>query len=108
MLEDMILNGSLTDLEVTARRSHLFSVGRDDGMVAVESRSVEELVAILRDPYLERVVLRVPVEGDYQTAQTARRHSDMGDDFNSLIDAPTEDVTKLLGDSKGGSLRSLP
>jgi hypothetical protein len=111
-LEDMILNGSLRDLEVWARRLKLLLAGRDDGLIGGEGGVVERLVGILRDPYLERVVLKTPVERE----QRQRRHQmDMREDVTSLIDAPLEDVTRLIGCWRGdhqrdynGQVRKIP
>lgn len=89
----MILNGSLRDLEVWVRRFHLFSGESENRMGFKEGEAVERLMGVLKDPYLERVVLKTYME---------RRHipptyqSDTLPDVTSFIDKPVEDVTKLI------------
>jgi hypothetical protein len=112
VLEDMILNGSLRDLEVWARRLHLLNIGKDDGMFVREGRAVERLVGILRDPYLERVVLKTPVENGLRPGIYYR---DIGHDLTSLINTPMEDITRLITGRRedyqrvsSGQIRRIP
>jgi hypothetical protein len=102
VLEDMILNGSLRDLEAWTRRLHLFFAERDDGMITREGRAVERLVRILRDPYLERVVLKTLVE---KGPRPEAYHLTIGQDVMSLIDAQMEDVTRLIDCRRGNHRR---
>jgi hypothetical protein len=100
LLEDMILNGSLRDLEVWVRRFHLLPAGRDNRMGVKEGEAVERLMGILRDPYLERVVLKTYMEGGHGSS-TYLSQSDTLQDVTNFIDAPVEDVTKLIGCRRG-------
>jgi hypothetical protein len=96
LLDDMILNGSLRELEVWVRRFHLLPGGRGVGNNRIgvkEGEAVGRLMGILRDPYLERVVLKTYME---------RRHrpnayqSETLKDVTNFIDASVEDATKLI------------
>lgn len=81
----------------------MFFAERDDGMIIREGRAVERLVRILRDPYLERVVLKTPVE---EGPQPEAYHLTIGQDMMSLIDARMEDVTRLI-DCRRGDYRRV-
>lgn len=98
LLEDMVLNGSLRDLEVWVRRFHLLPVGRVNRMGVKEGEAVERLMGILRDPYLERVVLKTYMERGHRLSTY---QSDTLQDVANFIDAPVEDGTKLIGCRRG-------
>jgi hypothetical protein len=98
LLEDMILNGALRDLEVWVRRFHLFSGGRDDRMSVKDGEAVERLMGILRDPYLERVVLKAYIE---RGPRPSTYQSDRLQNVSAFLDKPVEDVTKLIGCRRG-------
>lgn len=84
MLEDMILNGSLRELEVQLRWQHLFhesSVEKSGVMVRKFARgqATAELMSIMRDPYLERVRLMTLPDGlaSEQNAAVPEDHTDL-------------------------------
>jgi hypothetical protein len=98
LLEDMVLNGALRDLEVWVRRFHLFSGGRDNRIGVKDRKAVGRLMGILRDPYLERVVLKTYMDGGHSPSTY---QSDTLQDVSSFIDKPVEDVSKLISCRRG-------
>jgi hypothetical protein len=95
LLQDMILNGSLRELEIRVRESHLLLYNlADGGMEFIANEAVERLRGILKDPYLERVVVRtyMPVY--------------LGDEVDSFGDGDVyEDVSHLFERSSTGVSR---
>lgn len=96
LLEDMILNGSLRDLEVWVKRFDLIIGG--GGVVADRigvkgGEGVERLMGLLRDPYLERVVLKIYMESK---DGPSTYQLDTLEDVTSFIDKPLNDVKKFI------------
>lgn len=88
----MILNGSLRKLEVLVRKEHLLVP--EKGLNRVET--VEKLVEILKDPYLERVVLKTYAEKIKwsvrlrETLSLDRSTAIELEDVSNLIERPTQ------------------